>query len=83
MLGRQQTVEVDVHERRIAVMMFAIGERALQCFQHEVDVVGTVLLQPVQASGLQDQQRLSERRALAPGAARQQLELAPSGDDRP
>src|SRR4051812_21467585 len=47
-----------------------------------MDVLGAVVLEALEAGGLEDQQRLGQHRPLAPGAAGEQLEVAPAGRHR-
>jgi hypothetical protein len=74
----EQLVEADVDEARVAVARLAIGERALEDLEHEVDVVGVAAAQAVEPGMLDRAQRLGEDRPLAPRPAGQHLPVAPA-----
>ena len=76
---RQKLVHADIDEQRIAIAILAVGAGRLHDLGDEMDVVGAVVRQALQAARRLDHaQRLGQHRALAPRPAGEDLEVAPA-----
>jgi hypothetical protein len=78
---RQEVVERHVHEGWIAEEPLPIGHGEVHALDQAVEVFGGIVRQPLQPDGFDQEQRLEQGRALAPGAADGDLVAAPGAHD--
>ena len=75
--GGEEVVERHVDELGVAEMVFAVGQRQFQAFGDGVQVVRRVVRHAVDAGFFDEEERLDQGGALAPGAAGDDLVAAP------
>ena len=80
--GGEEAVQRDVHEPRVAVVAFTVGEDELHRLGDRVDVVGAVVAEGGEVDPVEEARHLGQRRPLAPRPAGVDLDLAEARDDR-